>query len=506
MAVATQTGYPQLAELTSAMEGVPSTNGWDVACSYNASQLNTFLAAQYDAGKLAHEVQLSVERQDPLSGASYTIGYDIRFDTPKLSFIAGRSGFAQLVMPIDDGSSYSVTPQGATHPTKSTSIPGGTYSVTAIVPLGAVNGTTGEVSEQGSIITFSDDVAHQNSVILHFKTAGGTVYGITPTPGPADVDALVTYFLPVLQQYFQTQVDEVDYVLATVTNDQPPAGETVLTPASFAFASMGDGDLGVLSLYIQTKESGNPPGNAFPSFQPGDTAMFPIDDAHTASIILSNSLIEKGFLTPQFTASGFGATFDTPSDGIQAKLTSPGSVVAAGKSDNWIFGNDRYDGLNITLSDVPLQVDFRQGNLSLHWHATTSSDWTQVESVPQGASAQYGTVDVAIDLNKGPIPLTLSDTDLTIASIDVSSSDFTVSTSAHGCKWYEVLVGCEEQVPDYYHNMTLQIPPISIALHGLDFFATTNVLAPGSRIIEIDGKAGVQTPHDFLIVGNVVRS
>lgn len=503
------TTYPQLQDLVASMKGVPSTNGWDVVCSYTIDNLNTFLEAQYQNNVLAKELKLSTTRADPLTGASYTIDYDVQLGTPTLSFVGGRSGVANLAMPIEDGSSYTVTPQGG-QPLPSHTIPGGTYTITAVVPLAAVNGDTGTVSDLGTIITFSDTAVHTNSVIIHFRNEKGATFTITPLPS-TDTDALVTYFLPVLQQYFQTQVSELDYALANVSNQPAPPGETVLTPASFAFATAGEADTGVLSLYIQTRESGNPSGNPSPSFQPGDSAVLPIPAGFTASLILSNALVLNTFLKPQLTACGFDVSVQPASEGISLLLSSSQSVVAEEESGFFVFSGYRYGGLDIPLNAPALnlvlaQAQMPHGQLSLHWQGQTSSEWSEYVAEGEVSSHQYGTVDLTVTLNKGPIPLTLSDEDLTIASVSLSNSDFAVSARAESCRWYEVLAGCSESVPAFYtQDMPLQVPPISITLNGLNYFKTTNLLAPGSHVITVDGQTGLQTPHDFLIVGQVTQ-
>ncbi|MBF0423136.1 MAG: hypothetical protein HQL73_09095 [Magnetococcales bacterium] len=496
--------YPTLPDLVKSMNGVPTTNQWDIVCSYTVAQLNAFLTAQYQAGKLAKEIKLSTKRQDPLTGAIFTISYDIQFASPKLTFMTGRSGFGYLTMPINNGSSYSVTPDGAIKPTKTAPIPGGIYSVQATVPLAAIQGDTGSVIEQGQVVYFSDGKPEDNHVIIHFKNAKGTLYKILPEPDPKDKDVLVTYFLPVLDQYFQDDVSEVDYALASVNNTPAPVGQTALTPKSFAFASTGEGDAGVLSLYIQTKESGNPPGNPAPSFQPGDTATFPIPQGYTASLIFANDLITKTFITPQLTQNGFTTSYDSTNDGISAQLKKDGSVVAKSEHNNYIFSGSSYDGLNISLNDHPVNLIIKQGQMSLHWSAKTTSGWSTYASGGMSTVTQYGSVDLTLTMDKGPYPLVLTDNDITIAKVDVSSSDFKVNTSAGGCKWYEVIVGCSESVPSFYKgDMKLSIPSISVELHGLNFLCDTNLLAPGQHMIDMDDKKGVQTPHDFLIVGQV---
>ena len=91
-----------LSELVSSMKAVPSTNNWDIVTSYSEAQLNDFLAKQYDAGKLAKTVEVSTTQESLLYGTKFTIDYTINFESPKLSFIQGRSGFATLEMPIGE--------------------------------------------------------------------------------------------------------------------------------------------------------------------------------------------------------------------------------------------------------------------------------------------------------------------------------------------------------------------------------------------------------------------
>lgn len=40
---------------------------------------------------------------------------------------------------------------------------------------------------------------------------------------------------------------------------------------------------------------------------------------------------------------------------------------------------------------------------------------------------------------------------------------------------------------------------------GLGFFPTTNLLNPGSKVIEIDQKVGMRFPGNMLMVGRVVQ-
>ncbi|WP_027086556.1 hypothetical protein [Cohnella panacarvi] len=498
------TTYPELNDLVRIMEGRPSTNGWDVVCSYTVKQLNDFLESQYQAGKLAKDVVLSTVRVDPIWSDNFEIQYDIRFASPVLSFITGRSGFAMLTMPINEGSIVTIITKDKK---REIQIPGGKYSVQAIVPLAAIKGDTGEVIEYDNVVTFSDGNPHDNHIIVHFKSEKGTLYQIVPAPDPQDQDILVTYFLPVLKEYFQTNIRAIDYALSSINNKRPQSGETILTPKSFVFASTGDGDDGVLSLYIQTNESGNPPGNPSPSFQPGDVASCPVPNGYTASIILSNRLMTQSFLKRQLEASGFSVELSNPvsGGGVSAILRKNQNIFAIGESEQSFFENHSYDGLQISMQDNPVHMTLQNGGITLAFGGSTRSMWSQNRVFQR--SGTWGGVYISLGLHKGPIPLTLSENDVIESRVSVGASDFNVGLNAYGCDVWESMNGCSKSYPSFYDGLSkkLQIPSIDLNLPGLDFFNTTNLLAPGQNVINLDTSKGVLTPHDFLVVGNVAN-
>lgn len=495
--------YPQLSDLVNQMKNNPSTNGWDVVCSYNVVQLNDFLKSQYDAGSLVTRFQQAIDRQDPLYGVDITISYDIQLGTPILAFTSGVTGQGTLTMPILDGSSYAVGPKGSP-PVKTTTIPGGKYSIQATVPLAAINGTTGEVVEAGNIVTFSDGDVHDNHVIIQFNNEKGASFLIQPVPDPADQDPMETYFLPAISQYFQDKVSAIDYALVAVNNSKPTDGASVLTPKSFIFHTAADNNTdGVLSLYIQTIESGSDPGDLSPNFQPGGSSVYPIPEGYTASLVLSQPLLRKVFLQPQLTNNGFNVTFLPVSDGISMQLRKNASVLSDGDSGSYIFGGYSYDGLNISLNDCPLTLTIQDSKLSLQWQGTADSSWSEYTMGSEGGT--WGKVALTITLHKDPVALTLSTDDEIGGQLSVSRSDFSINISSHSCSFWETVNHCSELAPPYYSDsMALTIPSIQIAFTGLNFFSTTNLVSPGQTVINFDTTAGVQTPYDFLLVGSVV--
>lgn len=497
-----------LKTLISSMNGLPSTNNWDIVTSYSEKQLNTFLKNQYNAGKLAKKVELSTTRVSPLLGTQFSIDYSIYFESPKLSFIEGRSGFARLEMPIGKQSQYTITPKGDEHPTRKKEIPADTYSLKAIVPLAAIHGSTGQISELGDVVTFSSGNPEASHVIIHFNNQKGTSFSIDPAPKLGDKDILEIYFLPVIKEYFQTHIHAIDYALAGVNNEIPAKGDTVFTPKSFVFAAMGSSGSsgpGVLSLYIQTEQSGNPPGNPVPSFQPGGTAISPVPEKYTASIILSNVLIKNSFLKPQIEASGFSVNFvDTTKEAIKASLTKNTSVIVGESNGEIIDSSYYYDGLNLSMESNPVTLEINNSQITSKWSGMAKSSWGNRTFIETKSGGQNGTVNLSISMTKGPIVITVDNDGITIPDFTFKRSDFNVTPKAESCDFLQTAQGCVEIIPPFYTtDLNLQIPSIKLKLHGFNYFRETNLLAPGKELIDISSDAGLATPYDFLIVGHV---
>lgn len=66
----------------------------------------------------------------------------------------------------------------------------------------------------------------------------------------------------------------------------------------------------------------------------------------------------------------------------------------------------------------------------------------------------------------------------------------------------------QEELPSKFNNLTVEFDkPISFSFQGLNFLLTTNVFANpiSQNIIKIDTGLGLLTPHDALLVGQVVE-
>ncbi|HLM66195.1 MAG TPA: hypothetical protein VK358_01650 [Longimicrobium sp.] len=498
----------ELAELLALMNNNPSTNKWDVVCSYTLDSINAYLQAEQQASPLPSTLTLKTSLS--FFGQTYPLTYDLVLGTPLLSFSAAQSGVATLTIPIEPSSTWSAP----TAPVTSGQVPTG-LSVQITTPLGAVTGAEMQTPLPSQTqITFEGTGSQSYQIVLDFATGlNGTTakISIVPPPPPDAQDVWDTTLLPALTTYL-SELRNVYYVLGAVSDTPPPAGTLALTPKSFAFDTWAsaDGMSGVLSIFIQTHESNNPPGAAGAPFEPGNgNVVSPVPSGYTASLILSNQLI-KQFITNQLTRGSDpqwdSVTFEQPANrGLMATLSSPQPIFSnASNNDGW-WGSYNYDGVETTFDKNPVQLTIADGNLSVCWPnpVTLSSGWTQ--TVVGAPNPTYGTVYVTISLNSTPTPFASdTDTSLIAANFTLSASDFTYTTSAKGCKWYST--GCAEYIPSYYDQITFSVPSIGISLPDLNYFATTNVLSPGQTVISINSQTGVQTPCDFLLLGNVVNN
>lgn len=495
-AAAAPTGYPSLDVLLAAMRGTSCTNEWDVVTSYAADRLNQVLRAQYDAKKLVEHITIATSGIDPITGDGFPLTVTLSLGAPLLQFIAGESGKCVLTMPVQ-ASTYTIA-QKPPQP-----IPADVYDIVATLPIAAINGDTGKVSQAGDVITFSDGAPHQCHVIMHFKSTVDTTYVIKARDGqtrPTD-DILKLYVVPKLESWFSDNVKEIDYALTSLSN-QTPQGDVVLQPRSFVFASAGEGGTGVLSLYIQTVGSGNPPGNPHPSFQPGGKEMLPVPAGHTASLIFAHGLIAGGYVKKQLGALGETVTEVPVGNGLQFTI-GVDKTVLKDASERSFWGSFSVDKIDISMRSNPLTLTIADNTATVAWQFHQKLEWSQSTTFSTGGSVPWGRTQMDIAMSKS-VAVALDDDKVSV-SLPVGSSDYVIKTRALSLKWYEYLVGGQKTLPSQLEasNLRLDLPTLSFNLGGLGFFPVTNLFFPGQHVIDIDTSTGVRTPHDLLLTGQI---
>jgi hypothetical protein len=281
-----------IGDLVTAMQAGPATDGWDVVCSYTIDALNAVLAKAHADSSHAAELDLPrIDSEDPLSGEKFSVDFKIKLAPPELLFLEGVDGSCDLRMVLESVD-YSLYDKDG-HPTRIGSFDQG-YAIHAEVPLVSITGDAsapGSVAQAGQIITWTEGGPTTSHVTLQFLTGPGQGVIWSLENPPSSKDRIFTPLLmQVLKDYFADNVKALDYAMAGVSAAPVSGSGTLLTPESFVFGCSG----GVLNLFVQTKESGNPPGTTNPlTFAPGGTAVVPVPQGATASITFSRSLVWK---------------------------------------------------------------------------------------------------------------------------------------------------------------------------------------------------------------------
>lgn len=504
---------PALDDLVAALSQQTPTNNWDVVASYSAGALNDVLAASHTAGKLVTELPvLCVPSSDPLDGKPLVLYFDVTLGAPTISFTTDGSDLCVFTMPIETAYCYVVANCDtcgdgipATYTNKLT-LPSG-YSLIASVGVAAMHGD-GSITTTGGVVTFgaSTDQAH---IVLHFMGAGNAPgYYVSPTP-PATWSLMTTQ----IQSYFQTGVNEIDYALTTVRADPQASavhaadGQTAVPDVSLAAKSfIFDMQADVLSLYIQTTNSGAPQGDVtIAPFKVGGTAMPLVPADHTMSMIFSRPLIETCYLYPVLAAQGsvsFASALSSPS-GITAELALERAALNYDPSyevDSWGTVTITPE-LTIDFATCPYMVRFDDATAGLSFAYQQKVSWIFSSIQDGGGGAGDLTVSVALPASP-PTAVIATSSDGTIrVDLEDPASNYVISADAGGNDSFGVgsFIGGEVK------SQMEQFPPPALSLNfgSLHTFAVGNLLFPSSQSFTIDATAGARVPGDLLLVGSL---
>lgn len=187
-----------------------------------------------------------------------------------------------------------------------------------------------------------------------------------------------------------------------------------------------------------------------------------------------------------------------------------GDIFAMSKTGTFPGSRVDYGGFSIDLKECPFNLKIEEGKAYFSWSGETNTNWQEMTT---GANIMpYGGVTVAIKIAREG-ELTVTDSSFLFPQFifaefysgDGSEKDgVRIDFSPQSCPALQKGSGCREYVPSEYKSMKIHVPSIALTLPGFDFFLETNLLAPGLEVIDIDEGAGVQTPHDFLIVGHTL--
>lgn len=477
----------------SGLEGMSHTDCWDMIVSGTLSQVNAALAKQPVTAGAYMPPPFDVPRFDPIESKIFTITYNLCLEEPNLTFVAGNPFLAELRIPFAAGSSYTVA--RARDDVKGTPQPlPRTHSILARVPLAAVDGDSAAmVGSAPHWIAVARQVPGAG-IVLHFRNEWGAHFSIDPRPCCESGDLLEIQILAALDEYLQQQLAGLDLPIPPPARAAPAAEMTLcLSPKSLKLAGGGTGHDSWISIYIQTSESGNPPGRAFPAFCGGNGAISPIPPGHTASIILSRALLRDAFVSARLAKAGFTVTYDeddhTKPDAAKGGITARlAKGTACLKLDEYgrSWSGLHIDGFRIPIDDShPLLLALKDSGLEIDWSVTPTVRWSN--SSPYDIYSATGAFNVDVTL-KVTGTMTVSDDGVTVPDCLISGSSYAVNVSDR----------------DFSSSLSrLQYPDIGFALHGIDWLATLCLFSSGRLPVQVDVAAGVRIPCDLVVVGTV---
>jgi hypothetical protein len=502
---------PALNDLLQAMSQGSSTNNWDCVISYSLAALNAALKARYDSKAAVSEVKGTQPRTDPLTGKSFTLSYDVLLGAPEMEFISGTNGLVQLTMPILSGS-YSVTPQGGTAlPT--VEIPSD-YNVQVILPLVAVSGDGQQTAAAGTVLNFDNSsivagMPEVGNLRLHFKTTITTDWTIKLAPSAIEklpdeaFDQVETFFLPVLREYFQYDVDEAAYTITSVSTANVPGSDRtaqVLIPLSFVFATSGQGTAAVLSIYVQIWNTGNPVGNLVPAFQPGGAQIAPLPLGYDASLIVSKNAFQDYLLTRTLQSSNFS--------NVSSSTAASGAAVSAHYIKSVSYGYSDMFTLNpFTLDFSVNPVTFSFATQTLTVSQTTAADSAWYTEMAGGSERVYSVgagAHITVTVNRQfslPQITQMSDAS-TLITPQLAASDVQVVVELYYRSEYD----SSGYIPIFENAIAEKVgallPPVVFDFTGLNALFLEKMLLPTNVDLRLANEAP-NVPADYMMLASL---
>ncbi|TFK49654.1 hypothetical protein OE88DRAFT_1646097 [Heliocybe sulcata] len=513
--------YPTLDELVNGMNGYDSTDGWDVVVSYSLDKLDTLLKSLWrNDPKFSKSFYFTTTVQGFDDSDTYYVDWTVTLTPPTLHFT--QTGSATLLMSI---SGSSVKRKGdKTKP--GDDIPAG-YNVHLTTPLLAVKAEAGSITkdaDKGVVIGFDNDPDAKLHIVFKFAVKGWDDAvckiewdGAGPEP---DTDFKDKGAKDQVSEYLSS-LDAVNYALAEITPAEV-SGTVALTPVNMIFNvfTQPDSQSGpsCLSVYMRTK-GGYQDGNPHPVFKLKSgydqlVETYPIVQGHSSSIIIRHNLFYEKFLqtelqsivdsdgSPAFTS----VSNITSTPGFQVQMYLNKDYVVDSLKGHDVSQSDSpwrlYYG-SVTFDDCPLTMEINgsQASWSMSFPNEKEIRWEHdYEDQWHDDMTEHGFVEYSLSISSSGNLLSTDQSQIS-AVIDVPQSAWQPNDYAKQPGFFDSFSG------DYPGIIKGAIESFAYpAFQGtlrLDFFATTNIFAPGKSVINIDTNTGINTPHDVVLVGDV---
>lgn len=499
---------PSYKDLTEKMLNAPLsiTQNWDILCSYGINKVNEIFVREHTKNPLLADAKFAVKHEVAGTSIVYTRIFYVELGNPVIAFLDGLKGQCKVELPINDRSTMTTVVEGQEKPTEM-KIPAG-HKISMIVPL--VNIRDNEKIEGSQIIEFGQHT--EASIALHFGIGlAGSTIKCEPEPPPTD-----DMFADLITG-FSRNTKEVNYnIVKMKANSEFQAPGIKLTPKSFIFTSSGSGDDGVLSIWVQTNESGFDKGNANPVFQLSAKEILPVPQGHNSSVIFAKKLIQEKYIQPAFDNAGLPVELTDQDaagsrvNGISIKVHPPEYRKVLRHHEKTTFSEHTFeaDDLLLNYQQNPIYIRFHTDMVNITW------SWEQIILYEDSSYSMFGRgpvlkgkakITAKIDKNS-KIDSKLDDENFAI-NIDYASSDVIASTeSVGGDEVWEGILGVfhrdNEKLRNDLRDSVKNISNLKVPLGSLNYFTEANIIFE-EKVFRADTNIGISICGDLIIVGDI---
>jgi hypothetical protein len=479
---------PTLDALTTALDGMTITQGWDVVHAMSAGKVNDLLQRQFVMDLAEHSNLPPVDGKVLIAGNLSVELVDLVLGSPLIAFQPKlSSGTAAITIPVVSGLAHLVAQTGPETTVLSTQwiSQAAGYSITGFVPLATA---TGHV-EGGHDVRLQIESGRNFVSDLGMPGAAGTFIG--------------SYLLSFLQQH----ATGYGYSLGTIDYSSNGTG---LTPTTFSIATQVDAtdptDSGRVLLFIAT------------TYNPGVGAQTVLARPNIVPVGMDTTLlVASATLFGGIIRSAVGPTFGGAVSTVQlgtgaSVLTSTGGSADAGEVSYTTYSElDEYgSGTCQQKEDVVAAlagVTFSPARIAISasWNGSWSQSWYH-----RNSAGKYSGCD---DTTMREAPITMRATLHTAytPSVDPASSTVSFAADANASVGFDHSGALDwilgdgdardtlgEQVQNAV-NKELQ-GVFHFTLPDVQAFAVSSLLFPGEQVSSFEE---VRVPGDLLLCGTL---
>ncbi|OJJ36422.1 hypothetical protein ASPWEDRAFT_169944 [Aspergillus wentii DTO 134E9] len=469
------------------------TEDWDILVSYAAGDdLNNLLKDAWSGPLGAKEIDYTDDH----------LGYKVTMHKPQLQF-STTDIKATLKIELegtfwsndwgddDEGQTYKFEDFG--------------YSLSITAPIKAIDGNQTLHDAKSSIVFEDKTDASVYHIILHMQNENLEWKSIDP---PASVDKAGKTLAkrairkiekdirsPHNTRFLDIKLGEVN----NIPNDKSvKAVADLFRPKAFQMSTRE----GALDIFIQTV-GGYQEGKNGPVFAVTDTPFDTKD--YNGAIIISHRLFQDKYLVPQIQehcktlAKGDDkkgkVTANKVDSGFQLELVfDKVKAIASGGYSSGFFSDDNARSIDLNFSSHPVKLNIINNKDSM---PQASWEWEHSFEV-WWRSTIHGGFDVAdrvVD-DSSTIKAKIGDNRSDIATLNDNKLDFEFQFKDEN----QPKMTIPDSTTSKYKDLKVKLDKFKFGLDELQYFASTNVFAPGLHFIDLKT---VRAPHDVFVMGKM---